>query len=97
MQSLARLKRSQTPQPRPRLRHLLRNPLTIHNKPNTRNRPKSTARAAEMPMREKRYEASQQAVPKIRAQLSPEQQQRNDRITGNAHAEWERRTKTGDE
>ena len=31
-----------------------------------------TARAAEMPMREKRYEAFQQAVPKIRAQPTPE-------------------------
>ena len=56
-----------------------------------------TARAAEMPMREKRYEAFQQAVPKIRTQLTPEQQKRFDRITGNARAEWERRTKTGSE
>lgn len=55
------------------------------------------ARAAEMPMREKRYKAFQQAVPKVRAQLTPEQQKRFDLITGNARAEWERRTKTGSE
>lgn len=56
-----------------------------------------TARAAEMPMREKRYEAFKAAVPKIRALLTPEQQKRYDRITDNANAEWERRTKTGTE
>jgi hypothetical protein len=56
-----------------------------------------TARAAEMPMREKRYEAFQTAAPRIRELLTPEQQKKYDRITENARAEWERRTKTGSE
>jgi hypothetical protein len=54
-------------------------------------------RAAEMPMREKRYEAFKAAAPKIRALLTPEQQKRYDRITDHANAEWERRTETGTE
>jgi hypothetical protein len=55
------------------------------------------ARAAEMPMREKRYEVFLTTSPRIRALLTPGQQKEYDRITENVRAGWERRTKTGDE
>lgn len=55
------------------------------------------ARAAEMPMRERRYEAFQTAVPRIRAPLTPVQQKEFDEMADRVRSVHEERTKTGTE